>query len=239
MNRQRPTRDARSAGSGYQRLRHHQVHGGRPSAAATLSRVIPDLDAWDAWHPHTVAQRLADVKAPWCVAAGWALDLFRGVQTRPHADLEIAVSADRFAEVAACFDDCDFFVVHNGEVLPATAETMRIGHQTWAQERATGTWRFDVFREPHDGDVWTCRRDPRIRRPYDSVIRHDPNATPYMAPEIVLLFKAKGTRDKDQADFHGVLALLDPDQRQWLDNALALVHPAHPWRDLIVTARRR
>ncbi|MGH3656155.1 MAG: nucleotidyltransferase domain-containing protein [Micromonosporaceae bacterium] len=32
---------------------------------------------------------------PWCVAAGWALDLFRGEQTRPHEDLEIAVSPYR------------------------------------------------------------------------------------------------------------------------------------------------
>jgi hypothetical protein len=50
------------------------------------------------------------------VAAGWALDLFRGVQARPYADLEVAVPADRFAEVAACFDDCDFFIVHDGEI---------------------------------------------------------------------------------------------------------------------------
>jgi hypothetical protein len=86
------------------------------------------------------------------------------MQTRPHADLEIAVPADRFAEVASCFDDCDFYVAHNGEVLPASPEAMRVGHQTWARERATGKWRFDVFREPHDGDIWICRRDPRIRR---------------------------------------------------------------------------
>jgi hypothetical protein len=33
---------------------------------------------------------------PWCVAAGWALDLFRGMQTREHGDIEIAIPAAGF-----------------------------------------------------------------------------------------------------------------------------------------------
>jgi hypothetical protein len=196
---------------------------------------MPDLDAWDAWHPQVIAERLADLKAPWCVAAGWALDLFRNMQTRQHADLEIAVPTDRFAEVASRFDDCDFYVAYDGKVLPISAAAMQAGHQTWAQERATGKWRFDVFREPHDGDIWIYRRDPRIRRPYRNVIRHSPGRIPYMAPEIVLLFKTKNNRDKDQADLHTVLPLLNTSQRQWLDNALAMTDPMHPWRALIVS----
>ena len=68
-----------------------------PLAALDLSfgrrrLVEPDLELWDAWHPANVAlSRLAGVDVPWYVAAGWALDLFRGGQTREHEDLEIAV----------------------------------------------------------------------------------------------------------------------------------------------------
>jgi len=40
-----------------------------------------------------VAKLLAGVDVPWCVAAGWALDLFHGEVTREHEDLEIAVPA--------------------------------------------------------------------------------------------------------------------------------------------------
>jgi hypothetical protein len=87
-----------------------------------------------------------------------------------------------------------------------------------------------VFREPHDGgDVWICRRDDRIRRPYVDLIQHDATGLPFMAPEVVLLFKAKASRDKDTTDFTGTLPLLDAGQRQWLVDALALVHPDHPW----------
>jgi hypothetical protein len=177
-----------------------------------------------------MADRLAGLDLPWCVAAGWALDLFRGVQTRPHADVEIAVPAAGFDRVAACFDDCDFYVAHDGAVIPATADAMKVSHQTWAWEKATGRWRFDVFREPHDGDVWVCRRDHRIRRPYVEVIQRTLDGIPYLAPEIVLLFKAKNPRDKDEADFRGVLPLLDRGQRLWLDDALAVISPTHPWR---------
>lgn len=47
---------------------------------------------------------------------------------------------------------------------------------------------------------------------------------------VVLLFKAKNTRDKDEADFTGVLPLLSRAERGWLDAALGLTHPDHPWR---------
>jgi hypothetical protein len=190
--------------------------------------VIPGVEAWDAWPPSLVAERLAGVAVPWCVAAGWALDLFRGAQSRPHADLEIAVPAARFDEVAARFTDCDFYVPRDGELVPRTAEAMRASHQTWALE--SGRWRLDVFREPHNGDVWICRRDERLRRPYPELIERDPAGIPYLAPEIALLFKAEATRNKDEADFRGVLPLLGADRRRRLDAALALVSPAHPWR---------
>jgi len=176
-----------------------------------------------------LASRLAGVTAPWCVAGGWAIDLFLGEVTRPHGDIEIAVPAGRFAEIAGCFPDCDFCVPVDGALVPATAETLAEGFQTWAVERAAGRWRFDVFREPHDGDTWVCRRDERIRRPYAEVVRHDPAGLPYLAPEIVLLFKAKHGGEKDQADFARAHPRLDPDQRRWLADALDLAHPGHAW----------
>jgi hypothetical protein len=198
--------------------------------------VIPDLDAWDAWHPRVIADRLAGLDIPWYVAAGWALDLFHGAQTRPHADLEIAVPAARFPQIAANFNDCRFCVAHNGQLLPATADALRASHQTWAWEPATGKWRFDVFREPHDDDVWLCRRDHRIRRPYTEIVERTPDGIPFLAPEIVLLFKAKSPRDKDEVDFHAVLPKLDRRRRRWLDNALGMVGPTHPWRDVLAAA---
>ena len=188
--------------------------------------VMPDRNAWEPWPPTVIAGRLAGVDVPWCVAAGWALDLFPGEQTRPHGDIEITVPANSFPAVAARFADCGFAVAHRGELLPVTENSLRLGHQTWAYERSAGRWRLDVFREPHDGDVWIYRRDNRIRRPYRSLVERTPDGIPYLAPEVALLFKAKDPRDKDEADFRGVLPLLGPERRRWLMEALP---PDHPW----------
>jgi len=194
----------------------------------------PDLDAWEAWHPRQLADRLRDLPVPWYVAAGWSVDLFRGEQTRAHGDLEFAVPAAHFALLPPLFPELDFWVpAGEGVLVPLTASALADDsqHQTWAWDPAAGRWRFDVFREPHDGDVWICRRDEqRIRRPYPEIIRHTADGIPYLAIEAVLLFKAKHARAKDEADFTGVLPLLSQAERGWLDATLGLIHPDHPWR---------
>ena len=102
-------------------------------------------------------------------------------------------------------------------------------HQTWLREPATGRYRLDVFREPHDGDHWVCRRDASITMPYAELILRTADNIPYVIPEVVLLFKAKGLRPKDQADFLHALPLLDRSRRSRLSEWLSRVHPDHPW----------
>jgi Aminoglycoside-2''-adenylyltransferase len=195
---------------------------------------VADLELWDAWQPGVAAERLAGVDVPWYVAAGWALDLFRGGQTREHEDLELAVPHDRFHDVRPALADLEAFVpVGEGIVRPLdslTADEFAETHQTWFREPSSGRWRVDVFREPSHGDTWICRRDSRLRRPFVDVIQHTPDGIPYGAPEIVLLYKAKhAAREKDEADFAAVHPLLSLAQRAWLAEALALVHPGHRW----------
>jgi hypothetical protein len=193
----------------------------------------PDVDAWDAWHPRQMAERLQGQTFLWYVAAGWAVDLFRGGQSREHEDLEIGVPAGLFEALPPLFPELEFWVpVGPGELAPMTPELLAgDSHQTWAWDPAAGKWRFDVFREPHDGDTWICRRDEeRIRRPYAEIVRHTSDGIPFLAIETVLLFKAKHRREKDEADFEGALPLLSRPERGWLDATLGLVHPEHPWR---------
>jgi hypothetical protein len=184
---------------------------------------------WDAWHPAEITERLAGVDVPWCVAAGWALDLFRGEVTREHGDLEIAVPAGRFGPIRAALADFEVEVIGSGRRWPLDSAAFDVMTQTWVRAPGHGVYRLDIFREPHDGDTWICRRDESIRLPYDQIIVTSPAGIPYLVPEIVLLFKAKQIRPKDQADFSGVLPLLTPARRAWLAAALARVHPGHPW----------
>jgi hypothetical protein len=198
---------------------------GIPPGGAEVGEEPP----WDAWHPREVTRLLAGVDARWCVAAGWALDLFRGEVTREHEDLEIAVPAGQFGRVRAALADFDIEVVGSGRRWPLDGPAFDVMIQTWVRERDTGIYRLDIFREPHDGGTWICRRDRSIRLPYEQIIVTSPEGIPYLVPQIVLLFKAKHHRPKDQADFTGALPLLNPARRSWLAAALARVHPGHPW----------
>ena len=57
---------------------------------------FPDLDGWNAWRPKHLALRLQALEVPWAVAAGWAIDLFVGHESRAHEDLEIVVARTSF-----------------------------------------------------------------------------------------------------------------------------------------------
>jgi hypothetical protein len=204
-----------------------------PGGGTELSPAeIEALDArWSScWTPGEIAQHLAGIAAPWCVAAGWALDLFRGSQTREHGDLEIAIPAATFPEVRDRFPGYAFDAVSSGRIWENAAPgVLSATHQTWLRDPATGNYLVDVFREPHDGQTWVCRRDETIRLPYREIIHHTPHGIPYLAPELVLLFKAKHARAKDQADFDGTVPLMTPAQRAALAGLLARVHPGHRW----------
>jgi Aminoglycoside-2''-adenylyltransferase len=195
----------------------------------------PDLALWEPWSPAEAASVLEGVDARWYVAAGWALDLFLGDETRDHDDLEIGVSAHEYDAIAERLSShgLELFVVGGGLAWPPTETARAAHHQTWARDRDTGSWRVDVMREPSDDGSWVFRRDPGIRLPAASVVARTSAGIPYAQPEIVLLFKAKGARPKDESDFVRVLPHLDERRRRWLRDALALVHPGHAWIEVL------
>ena len=197
----------------------------------------PDVSKWDAWRPDEVARRFDGVSVPWYVAAGWAIELFLGEQQREHEDLEIAVPNTRFDELAGVLEGLEVCVITDrAEATPLAEARDRLidTHQTWIREPATGCWRFDVFREPSDGDTWICRREPAIRMPYSRLIEWTNDGIPYGRPEVVLLFKAKHAhQEKNADDFEVVVPRLEPERRTWLRDALERVHPGHKWLEAL------
>jgi hypothetical protein len=196
-----------------------------------LALVRWDDADWRAWRPEEAAQRLETLDVAWCVAAGWAIDLFVGYERREHEDLEIAAPARAFPQLHALLDDLEFYAVGDGEVTAVAESPERFDgtHQTWGLDRATFEWRIDVFREPSDGGEWICRRHEEIRLPYDELIERTAGGIPYVRPEVALLFKAKAAREKDEDDLNDVLPLLAPSRRALLRDWIALVHPDHSW----------
>jgi Aminoglycoside-2''-adenylyltransferase len=198
-----------------------------------MTAIVPDWKLWDPWRPEQIADFLADLAVPWYVAAGWAIDLFHGEERREHEDLEIAVPNDRFEEAAAVLKDFEVYVITAPqEALPLEDAWNKLEdtHQTWVCEPGSSSWRFDLFREPSDRDMWLCRREPSITMPYAHLIERTADGIPYGRPEVILLFKAKHAHmEKNRSDFADTLLLLDDARRAWLRDALERVHPGHEW----------
>ncbi len=192
-----------------------------------------DLENWDPWSPWEVARQLDGLTTPWYVAAGWALDLFLGRQTREHDDIEVGVPAHSFSYVRVALSGFEVVVVGDGKAWPATPESLAAHRQTWVRSAPGGPWLLDVFREPWVGDTWVYERDPRIQLPVERVISRTPDGVPYLQPEIVLLLKARAVRPKDEIDLATVLPHLDSGRRAWLYESLALVQPGHSWLETL------
>lgn len=183
---------------------------------------------WVAWTPGEIVAAIGPIEASWCVTAGWAVDLFVGRQTRPHGDLEIAVPRSEWPILRESLGMLEFMVAGDERLWPLDGSALEEHDQTWGRDD-TGVFRVDVFRDRHDGDTWICKRDDRIRRSYSSLIETTPTGIPFMAPEAVLLFKAKHDQEKDRHDLAACLPLMDKHRIEWLADALRIVHPGHPW----------
>jgi hypothetical protein len=88
---------------------------------------------------------------------------------------------------------------------------------------------FEVLLTESSDREWIFRRNPEIRMPLARIGFHPLWGLPYVAPEIVLLFKAKHLEARDRIDFENALPALSPDARRWLRDALEKKHPGHEW----------
>lgn len=179
----------------------------------------------------TFAETMRGFNGYWAVAGGWAIDLFLGECTRGHEDLEIVVLREDHAELHRHFAPLGAQLIHSGDPPRFTALLPGPIDQGVIQLRLdpVAGRDFDLLLTPSEAGQWICRRDEHIRLPLERARGHAKHGVPYLAPEIVLLFKAKYVREKDEADFRNCLLRLSPPQKEWLREALGRVHPGHEW----------
>ncbi|HYY48015.1 MAG TPA: amino acid transporter, partial [Thermoplasmata archaeon] len=102
-------------------------------------------------------------------------------------------------------------------------------HEVHGHRSEGGPREIEILWNESTRDDWVFRRDPRVTRPLSKALGRTPDGVPFLAPEIVLLFKAKDPRPKDQEDFAHARPRLGIRRRLWLRVALETVHPGHPW----------
>lgn len=179
---------------------------------------------------------------PWFVSGGWAVDLFLGEVTREHGDREVGILRQDQAALwqhlagrewfkAVSGPDGGEWVAWDGEWLPPSIDQLLMRPSGSNPDRPQGGHPAEIeffLNDATDG-VWQCKRNPAITRPVEEISLRSPSGILVLAPEIQLLYKAKWHRPKDEHDFNHALARMNPAQRTWLRESLAVVHADDPW----------
>ena len=212
------------------------------SKATFFAGLLNDAETWwTAFYGFTPVERVASelgaFRQPWLISSGWALELFTGRVSRVHHDVDVVVP--RIA-----VHDLQHYLVDRGWklVLPLEGrlEPWLLGSskkpQTQIHAHREGAF-IDFLLTEMDTQTWTYRRDPRITCAAEKAFLQSQTGIPFLAPELVLLFKSKNTgteaRSQDQRDFETVYPFLDVNRKSWLRRALTLTDPGHKWQGLL------
>lgn len=185
-----------------------------------------------------VAALFAGFPRPWYVAGGWALDLFLGRVTRDHADAEVTILRSDQTALREYLRGWSFEKVVPGspsrpEPWPASEPLELPVHEIHAHRSAGEPSEVEILLNESEGPEWRFRRNFEVAMPLSRMDRTGFGGVPVLAPEIVLLYKAKNPRPRDIHDFRETVPALDADACRWLSSALEACHPGHPWlRDL-------
>ena len=198
-----------------------------------LPSLGPGIDDWQAWTPEQAHRHLKESTVDWYVAAGWAIDLYLGRQTREHEDLEVAIDRADFQAWRDYLKEYDLYDAGAGRLrrLDPGAEPDPRHHQVWLCDPGDSppVWRMDTFLEAREHGLWSCHWLPEVRHPMADVLSRTSDGIAYLRPEFVLLGKAKHCRPKDEADLRLVLPTLDPAAVDRLRAGLFVADPAHAW----------
>jgi len=191
-----------------------------------------------------VAEALGNLRAPFYFAGGWAIDLHLGRVTREHHDIDALVmrrdhlllhKALKQFSLKKIIPHPDGMPPNRGTIVEwPSGERLELPvHQINAYRASESDPAFQVFlAESSDGE-WIFRRNPDVRMPISKIGFHPLWGLPYLAPEIVLLFKAKHLEARDRADFDHAIPALSADARRWLRDAIEKTHPGHEWLKVV------
>jgi aminoglycoside-2''-adenylyltransferase len=186
-----------------------------------------------------VAEAVANLRAPFYFSGGWAIDLHLGRITRDHHDVDVLILRRDQLELHQALKEFSLkkIIPHpdgissRGKIVewPDDERLELPVHQINAYRAGDKEPAFQVMLAESSGNDWIFRRNPEIRMPLARMGFYPLWGLPYLAPEIVLLFKAKHLEERDRIDFANALPLLNSDARRWLREAIEKTHPGHEW----------
>jgi hypothetical protein len=178
-----------------------------------------------------VAAFLADFPRPWFISGGWAIDLFLNRVTRDHEDIDVAIFRRDQRDLRTYLADWTLEKVAERRREPwRQGEWLNLPvHEIHARRAGETPGEIEFLLNEAADDHWVFRRDTRVQRPISRATMRTASGIPFLAPVIVLLYKAKDPTAKDEADFERVRPHLGFTRRLWLRGALETSYPGHPW----------
>jgi len=186
---------------------------------------------------------MSQMRAPFYFAGGWAIDLHLGRVTREHQDIDVLVMRRDHLGLHEALKQFSLkkiiphpeSLANRGTVADwPPGERLELPvHQINAYRAGETGPAFQVMLAESSDSEWIFRRNPRIRMPISQMGFRPLLGLPYLAPEIVLLFKAKHLEARDRVDFDNARPLLSADARGWLRDAIEKTHPGHEWLNVL------
>lgn len=181
--------------------------------------------------PLQIAALMKDFLADWFVVGGWAIDLFLEEETRFHEDIEIAVFRRDQLILRNYLDGWIFQKAENQTLsIWKQDEFLELPvHEIHCFQENLAPPNFEVLLNERNDNEWIYRRNPKIAKLLNESYLTSNSGVRFLRPEIVLLYKSKNPRAKDELDFQNVVERLDAESKNWLRNALTVCDSKHLW----------
>jgi hypothetical protein len=181
--------------------------------------------------PQKIAALMQNFQSDWFIAGGWAIDLYLGEISRLHDDIEIAVFRRNQTDLQKYLSDWVLQKVENSalsvwnrnEFLKLPVHEIHCYHETYEPQS------FEVLLNERDDDKWIYRRNERVTKSLTDIYLTTDSDIKFLRSEIVLLYKSKNPRAKDEQDFESVVNYLDIKSKKWLAHALTICDLKHHW----------
>jgi hypothetical protein len=170
-------------------------------------------------------------KSDWFIAAGWAIDLYLEKETRQHEDIEIAIFREDQIALQNYLEGWILKKVVNSTLSEwKQNEHLKLPiHEIHCFKENDESQSLEVLLNEIDGERWLFRRNLKITKPRSKLYLTFKLGMKFLCPEIVLLYKSKNPRTKDEKDFKAVVECLNIESKAWLKNALTICYSEHHW----------